>query len=296
MSDGNEIIDVEAVEVEDSDNLPAVVTTPGTHEHAEPITKWSEQWWAVQPLHTQSRRCRAHSSRTGEPCKNMALQGGSTCRFHGGAAKHVKAAARVRLENAAELMAKQLLGIAIGAESESVKLAAIRDALDRAGLKAPSEVVLSQGESKPYETVFDSIGGTAPDESLDLSSGYGSAGVHASPAPAYGEYDHGGQAEAGGDVTGYGDTGCADAYPEADEQSPPSSSSPAPRQGRPRDNDREVGAQDRESARSAGTRPRREVHITGMAAIQMANQANQASGAMRPPLELESPHKRYRRP
>jgi hypothetical protein len=37
-------------------------------------------------------------------------------------------------------MAKALLGIAQSAESEAVKLAAVKDALDRAGLKAPTQV------------------------------------------------------------------------------------------------------------------------------------------------------------
>lgn len=39
-------------------------------------------------------------------------------------------------------MAKELLGIATSAESEAVKLAAVRDALDRAGLKPPAQVEL----------------------------------------------------------------------------------------------------------------------------------------------------------
>ncbi|MBX9979555.1 MAG: hypothetical protein K2Z76_08260 [Mycobacterium gordonae] len=64
-------------------------------------------------------------------------------------------------------MIKELLGLALTAESESVKLAAIKDVLDRGGLKPPAEVVLSQSEAKYYEIVFDSIGGTPPDESLD---------------------------------------------------------------------------------------------------------------------------------
>ena len=109
-------------------------------------------------------RCIAHK-KTGERCKNAGISGSTVCRFHGGAAKHVKAAARARLENAADLMAKQLLWIAINAESEAVKLAAIRDALDRAGLKPPAEVVLSQGENKPYEEVFEGVGGGTRAES-----------------------------------------------------------------------------------------------------------------------------------
>jgi hypothetical protein len=60
-------------------------------------------------------------------------------------------------------MAKELLGIATGAESESVKLAAIRDALDRAGVSAKQAVELSAtaSEPKPYEDLLMGITGIA---------------------------------------------------------------------------------------------------------------------------------------
>lgn len=154
MSNDDNIIDAEIV-----DSLPAVRKTD-THESSNRIE--GERDWPSGP--TPERRCRAHSSRTGEPCKNAALKGATVCRFHGGATKHVKAAARARLENAADRMARQLLGIALTADSEAVMLAAVKDALDRAGLKAPSEVVLSQSDPKPYEQIFDDIGtGTRAD-------------------------------------------------------------------------------------------------------------------------------------
>jgi hypothetical protein len=41
--------------------------------------------------------------------------------------------------------------------ADSVKLAAIRDALDRAGLAAKNAVEVEVGPPKPYETILDSI-------------------------------------------------------------------------------------------------------------------------------------------
>jgi hypothetical protein len=70
------------------------------------------------------------------------------------------------LENAADLMARELLGIAVNGESESVRLQAIRDALDRAGLKPTESVVLSAGNEKPWEAImFDGIAGGSRAES-----------------------------------------------------------------------------------------------------------------------------------
>ncbi|MDO0975162.1 hypothetical protein [Mycolicibacterium frederiksbergense] len=258
MSDGNEIIDVEVEEIHETPNLPAVVTREATHsaeasiEAPRPQTPDGRDWpHGPKP----ERRCTAHSSRTGLPCKNAAIKGGTVCRYHGGAAKQIKQAARTRLENAADLMAKQLLGIALTAESEQVKLNAIRDALDRAGLRAPSEVVLSQGEAKPFETVFESIGGdpaVAGFPSAPIGEGI-SAGVPTSPAPAYPGYRDDEQAEAGSDVPG-----------DADEYGAQPAPTGSPRQPRRRECDRERQPQ-------PGAR-----HITGETAMQVANWANRA--------------------
>jgi hypothetical protein len=61
------------------------------------------------------------------------------------------------LQNAAEKMARELLGMATDPNvSDSVKLAAIRDALDRAGLK-PITTVDLEVSTKPWEQVFEGI-------------------------------------------------------------------------------------------------------------------------------------------
>ena len=103
------------------------------------------------------RRCTAHRQ-DGQPCRRYAARGANVCRVHGGAAPQVVAKARERLALAADRMARELLGIATGAESEAVKLAAVKDALDRAGLGAKTEVALAV---KPWEDIMGDLAGVA---------------------------------------------------------------------------------------------------------------------------------------
>ena len=103
------------------------------------------------------RRCTAHTH-AGTPCRRYAARGANVCRVHGGAAPQVVAKARERLALAADTMAKTLLGIASGAESEAVKLAAVKDALDRAGVPAKAEIAI---ELKPWEQLMSDIAGIA---------------------------------------------------------------------------------------------------------------------------------------
>jgi len=156
--EGDGIIDVEEVdlcgdqpmtsEFEAASSLPAVVSKP---------SQYSEEWWAQSKPSVRQHRCKAHR-KNGDRCKQPAIAGATVCRVHGGAARHVKAAARARLENAADLMAKELLGIAIDPDvAPAVKLAAIKDALDRSGLKAPSEVVVSASATTGFDEVFTDV-------------------------------------------------------------------------------------------------------------------------------------------
>ena len=100
-------------------------------------------------------QCTAHRSKTGERCRRAAINGGTTCATHGGRAVQVKRKARQRLEEAADRMAKELLKIAVDDNvPESVRITAIRDALDRAGVQARTAVDVSVS-TRPFEVIFD---------------------------------------------------------------------------------------------------------------------------------------------
>lgn len=114
----------------------------------------------VEPLWNMEGRpnqCVGHK-KNGERCRRAAIAGGTVCRVHGGAAPAVKAAARVRLEMAADRMAANLLGIAVDDEvADGVRLAATNSALDRAGLSAKTAVEVEVGPSKGFEQILGAI-------------------------------------------------------------------------------------------------------------------------------------------
>jgi hypothetical protein len=100
------------------------------------------------------RRCTAHK-RSGGRCKNAALRDTTVSGYPGGRASQVKRKARQRIEEAAERMTRELLKIATdNTVSDSVRLAAIRDALDRAGLSAKTAVEVGVAV-KPWESVIE---------------------------------------------------------------------------------------------------------------------------------------------
>lgn len=177
--DDSGIIDAEIVEVSDLSgsrvaeiplvplpvHVPKIVqqqsdsnqTSESDDDYVNPYPHKSEDWWQHSKPEVQQARCRAHTT-SGDRCRSFAINGARVCRLHGGAAPHVKAAARTRLENASDSLAQRLLGMTFDSNvKDSVKLAAIKDALDRAGLKAPEQVVISPGQQRPFEEIADDI-------------------------------------------------------------------------------------------------------------------------------------------
>lgn len=113
--------------------------------------------WDAMLEDNDAARCVAHK-KSGERCRRLAIKGATVCRVHGGASGHVKRAARARLENAADRMAKNLLKLAVDDDvADGVRLAATNSALDRAGLSAKTAVEVEVGPSKGFEQILGAI-------------------------------------------------------------------------------------------------------------------------------------------
>lgn len=95
-----------------------------------------------------------HGERAGMRCGMRPIRGGNVCHKHGGGAPQVRAKAISRLNNAVDTLAGLLLKLANSAESEQVRLAAIKDALDRAGLSARQAIDITL---TPFEALTERI-------------------------------------------------------------------------------------------------------------------------------------------
>src|SRR5688572_14527001 len=83
------------------------------------------------------RQCKAHR-KNGERCTRIPIIGGTVCIMHGGKAPQVKMAAEERIKALVDPAITQLARLIDDADSDAVKLSAVKDALDRAGYK-PTE-------------------------------------------------------------------------------------------------------------------------------------------------------------
>lgn len=118
-----------------------------------PIVKWSEQWWA-EKAKPGVRRCTGRSKRQ-KRCLRAAMDGTNVCPTHGGKAPQVQNAARRRLAEATDRMAKALLKMAVDpAVNDAVKLKAMTEALDRGGVSTKTTATV-EVTAKRFEDIFD---------------------------------------------------------------------------------------------------------------------------------------------
>ncbi|WP_084459275.1 hypothetical protein [Mycolicibacterium houstonense] len=288
-NDEPEIIDAEIVE---SDNLPALVDDQWNAEALEgdSVTRSNGVTYTAKPgrsadgvsLNPETvarhdaalaanpeRRCVATTSKG--QCRKFAILGSTVCKTHGGAAKQVAEKARVRVQNASNRLMGKLIEFAFDdTKPPDTQLRAIRDSLDRAGLRPPAEVVLSQGEQKPYEELFEGISTVSRTESRRARD--------VSDPESYPPASK--LTEERSSSSGYA---LNVSRPEADEQQPDTppamaaqsyAQSAPPRRTGPRQFDRERDAQP---------------PVTGADALRIAGQLARQKA-------IESPHKRYPRP
>ena len=82
-----------------------------------------------------ARRCTARSKQSHVRCKRAAIVGGKVCYYHGGKIPQVVASARERINAMVDPALYALRQLVDNADSDSVRLSAIKDILDRAGYK-----------------------------------------------------------------------------------------------------------------------------------------------------------------
>lgn len=85
------------------------------------------------PYPSNKPKCTAHNTE-GQPCGNYPIKGATVCRYHGGSAPQVREKAMARILAAADPVAEEMIRIALEGESEAVRVRALADLLDRAGV------------------------------------------------------------------------------------------------------------------------------------------------------------------
>lgn len=83
----------------------------------------------------ESRQCTAKAKSTQKRCQQTAIVGGRVCRMHGGSAPQVKRAAAVRMRDLIDPAIATLARVLVDPlSSETAKLRAVENVLDRAGM------------------------------------------------------------------------------------------------------------------------------------------------------------------
>jgi hypothetical protein len=93
----------------------------------------------LNPMHC------ARKNRSGGLCRNWVMHGQTVCRMHGGSSPQALAKAEERLRSLVHPAISGLAELIARADSDSVRLSAIRDLLDRTGYKPRERVDVQVG-------------------------------------------------------------------------------------------------------------------------------------------------------
>ena len=104
------------------------------------------------------RQCTATCKATRERCRRAPIKGGAVCIKHGGSAPQVKKSARDRLDEMVDPALTQLKRIVEEGETDAVKLAAIKDVLDRAGYKPVEKRETALSGDLSLHTIREALG------------------------------------------------------------------------------------------------------------------------------------------
>jgi hypothetical protein len=104
-------------------------------------------------LATGQRQCTAKSKRTGERCRQFAMENQNVCRAHGGKAPQSLAAAKRRLAEAADPAAARLVAEMSTGDRSFDRIKAAAAVLDRAGITRPDAVELAEAEKQRLQLV-----------------------------------------------------------------------------------------------------------------------------------------------
>lgn len=88
-------------------------------------------------------------------CSNAPPKGATTCRFHGSRAPQVERARRLRLQELADPAIAQLARLLASAESETVKIRAVENVLDRTGYVRRTEIDVAEAKERLLERLLD---------------------------------------------------------------------------------------------------------------------------------------------
>jgi len=94
------------------------------------------------------RQCSAHAKQTGRRCRQPAIPGGTVCRYHGGAAPQVQRSAQARLAALVDPAIERLAQL-LTSDKDAAAYRAVKDVLDRAGLKPKEQVTVTGQDGAP---------------------------------------------------------------------------------------------------------------------------------------------------